>query len=354
MSAWTIVTVVAFSLSAAGADEFFLSNSVPAIIFKYDAAGVRTEFAREGIYNPLGVAVDGSGNVYVAHDGSTPGQNSAISKFDPNGKPSVFAEMPGWYPTQLAFSPDGDLYVSEGLGPIYRFDKNGHGTLFANLPNSGGMAFDQSGNLYVTSNNTIVRFDTSGTPTVVVSTGLAGPVGLAFDSRGNLFVSNSQTYTIVKITPGGVQSVFAGPSEGLYVPLGLAFDSDDFLYVVNYVGNSIVKLDPEGKARPFATAGLNRPRFITFRPAQLFGGKIARIGASQYRISFQGDPGRSYAIQYRTDLMGEEPWQLLVTRLADSHGHYSTVDQLPPATPARFYRAVALDVMSKSSGAAIR
>jgi sugar lactone lactonase YvrE len=254
----------------------------------------------------------------------------------------------------LAFSPNGDLYVSEGLSAIYRFDKSGYGTLFANLASPGGMAFDQSGNLYVTSNNTIVRFDASRTATVVVSSGLSAPVDLAFDSRGDLFISNSQTHTIVKITPGGVQSVFAGPSEGLSVPLGLAFDSDDFLYVVNYIGNSVVKLDPDGKARPFATEGLNRPRFIAVRPTPLFGGKITRIAASQYRITFQGDPGRPYVIQYRSNLIGEEPWQFLVTRLADSRGRCSTVDQPLPGTRARFYRAIASNFISKSMGTPIR
>jgi hypothetical protein len=94
ITGWVILTVTAFSFRAASADEFFVSNSKPAIIFKYDAAGVTTQFASDGLYNPLGLAIDASGNVYVAHDGSEPGQNGAILKFDPTGKLSVFAEMP--------------------------------------------------------------------------------------------------------------------------------------------------------------------------------------------------------------------------------------------------------------------
>jgi hypothetical protein len=92
----------------------------------------------------------------------------------------------------------------------------------------------------------------SGAALAGISTG----VGIVMDSLGNLFVSNFSQHTILKITPAGVASVFAG-SNGVSGttdatgsaarfnnPEGLAIDSSDNLYVGEAGNHAIRKITP--------------------------------------------------------------------------------------------------------------
>jgi sugar lactone lactonase YvrE len=332
---WSAIVVTTLCATAAVADELYVSNATPASVIKYDSAGTASPFL-SGLSNPLGIALDALGNTYLA-------SGDSILKFDQRGNRSVFATLPGRWPTQLVFSASGDLYVSEGPSSVYRFDRNGNGVLFANtnLHNPSGMAFDEAGNLYVANegNGTITRYD-GGVPTVLSNLGLAGPVGLAFDGEGSLFVSNHRNNTIVKITKLGVRSVFADATSGLSVPLDLQFDSRGFLYVVNFLGDSVTKFARDGTATPFITSGLNEPRFLAVRRAPVAHGQIERNVEGGYRISFQGNPGQQYTVEWRTEMSSDSAWQFLATRVADLRGSYSIVDKPPDGTTSRFYRAI--------------
>ena len=83
------------------------------------------------------------------------------------------------------------------------------------------------------------------------------PVGLAFDSSGNLFVSietfcDPGTDSIVYFTPMGVKNPFA---IGLTFPRGLAFDSSGNLFVAE--ANAI----PDGDILEYAPDGSLPGRF---------------------------------------------------------------------------------------------
>ena len=77
--------------------------------------------------------------------------------------------------------------------------------------------------------------------------------GLAFDSSGNLFVSTSNfnnVGTIIKIAPNGTVSTFA---TGFVRPMALAFDSSGDLYVDDWGAGSIFGVTPSGSVRTVAT-----------------------------------------------------------------------------------------------------
>src|SRR5206468_9080750 len=84
----------------------------------------------------------------------------------------------------------------------------------------------------------IYQYTPTGVQSIFASA-LSAPRGVAFGHGGNLFVANttfdpgSQTFqaTIVKITPGGVQSTFATLSGNLFGE-DLAFDSSGNLFVM--------------------------------------------------------------------------------------------------------------------------
>ena len=122
-----------------------------------------------------------------------------------------------------------------------------------------GMAFDNSGNLYVANfgASTIAKFDSSGQGSIFASSGLNGPRGLVFDSSGNLYAANSVTSTIWKFDSSGNASPFA--STFLNSPSGMAFDSSGNLYVANSGASTIAKFDSSGQGSIFASSGLNQP-----------------------------------------------------------------------------------------------
>lgn len=132
---------------------------------------------------------------------------------------------------------------------------------------------------------TVATLDTSvasPTPTTI-ATGLSHPAGMAFDATGNLYVSNTSGNTISRITPAGSVSTFA---SGLGEPESLVFDSTGNLYVAEAAANRISKITPGGTVSTFATAGLNGPVGLamdasgTLFAANQFGGSVVEFSAS--------------------------------------------------------------------------
>ena len=109
-----------------------------------------------------------------------------------------------------------------GSGNIYEFTPNGTRSTFASgLDGPQGLAFNSSGDLFVSAANNIYEYTPNGTQSTFAS-GLNGPLGLAFDSSGDLLVAvvGSGFGSIYEYTPNGTQSTFASGLDG---PWGLAF-----------------------------------------------------------------------------------------------------------------------------------
>jgi len=158
-----------------------------------DGAGSSASFN-----NPSGVAVDGSGNVYVADT-----MNNTLRKVNTLGVVSTLAGSPG-----TAGSVDGTGSAAQFFGPQ-------------------GLTIDASGNLYVAdTNNHTIRKVVSSTGVVTTLAGLAGnagsadglgslarfnfPSGLAVDSAGNLYIADTDNHTIRAVSPSGQVSTLAG------------------------------------------------------------------------------------------------------------------------------------------------
>ena len=197
-----------------------------------DATGTAAQFD-----SPVGVAVDSSGNVYVAD-----GNNHRIRKITSAGVVSTLAGS--------GARGHHDAIVTE-----------------AEFNYPGGVAVDSSGNLYVADrNNHCIR---KITPRGVVST-LAGsgrlgykdatgtaarfeqPFGVAVDSSGNLYVADYYNYRIRKITPDKVVTTLAGSIQGSDSPVGVAVDSSGNLYVADVGKSCIRKITSAGKETTLA------------------------------------------------------------------------------------------------------
>lgn len=104
------------------------------------------------------------------------------------------------------------------------------------------MAFDASGNLWVSSegNSTVYEytgpFTSSGTlqPAITLTLGLKTPQGLGFDSKGNLYVANTGTTSgknAIAIFKAPISNRQPSFLKGVIAPSGLTFDNGGNLYV---------------------------------------------------------------------------------------------------------------------------
>jgi hypothetical protein len=258
---------------------------------------------------PLGVGVDGSGNVYVADY-----NNDTIRKITSGGavttiagvvKTGGFVDGQGtgaqfYGPYDVVVDGSGNLIVSDEINnTIRKITSGGAVTTFAGIAQAGyadgtgdaarfnrptGVAVDHSGNYYVADdyNYTIRKVTPSGVVTTVAGTpgdagsangtGSAalfnGPFRVVADSSNNLFVTDYTNNAIREITPGGVVSVFAGTvgvagsTDGTGTgakfngPLGICVDSSGNFYVVEQQNNTVRKITPAGVVTTLAgTAG---------------------------------------------------------------------------------------------------
>jgi len=257
--------------------------------------------------NPFGVAVDSSGNAFVADQ-----FNHRIRRITPKGVVSIFAgSTEGFadgtgntaqfnYPTGVAVDSSGNVYVADSGNHLIRKITpagvvstlvgtgtegfaDGTGTE-AQFKNPSEVAVDSSGNVYVVDadNNRIRkitpadRIEDRVASTLVGSTeGFADgtgteaqfhfPRGVAVDSRGNVYVADGDNHRIRRITPAGVVSIFAGSTEGFAdgigteaqfdFPSGVAVDSSGNVYVADSGNHRIRRITPAGVVSTLAGTG---------------------------------------------------------------------------------------------------
>jgi len=197
--------------------------------------------------------------------------------------PSVFIPSGLVSPFGMAFDNSGNVYVSNLNGnTIGKYSSTG-ATINAsyitglNMPN--GIAFDSTGNLYVAnlyagsaSNNTVSKYSSTG---AIINasfiSGLTSPCAIAFDSLGNLYITSyTLNGTVGKYSSTGA-TINASFITGLNQPRGIAFDNLDNLYVVNWGSNTVGKYTSTGTTSTTINAsfitGLSTPVGIAFDSA---------------------------------------------------------------------------------------
>jgi sugar lactone lactonase YvrE len=166
-------------------------------------------------------------------------------------------------PTGIAFSPDGQMFVTSRLeGIVYRVTPFKEATPFArNLGVATGLAFDRQGLMHV-GDRTGTIFKVNGIGEERAWTLIEPSVSafhLAFGPDDSLYITGPTVTSfdsIWRINPDGDVDVFF---KGLGRPQGLAFDREGNLYVAAALRGrrGIVRISPDGQDAKVVVAGMN-------------------------------------------------------------------------------------------------
>jgi hypothetical protein len=257
--------------------------------------------------NPVGVAVDAFENVYIAdyysnvvRKVSTSGiittiAGTGVAGYSGDGGPATSAEL--YYPYGVAVDGSGNVYIADANNNVIRqvnaaggittiagtgfgaglglghgaYSGDGGAATNARLNFPEGVAVDNYGNVFIAdANNHVIRkISTSGTISTVAGSGVRGysgdggaalaasldfPSGIAADGLGNFFIADQGNNTVRKVNASGVITSYAGngasgyggdngyaTSAQLNAPTSVAVDGNGFVYIADH-GNNVIRL----------------------------------------------------------------------------------------------------------------
>lgn len=254
-------------------------------------------------HNPLRVALDSSGNVYLNDLGNSSIRevftNGTVNSVTGNGSPGysgdggspIGAQLSS--PHDIALDSANNLYIADtgnyrirlvSGGKISTFAGGTHGVEGGDLGNGGpainakfilptGVAVDKSGNVYVSDigNATVRKISPNGTITAFAGTGflsfgsyqgeggpatqalLGLPFSLTTDSAGNVYIVDIGLSRLFRIGSDGIiHTVNANfPAQNCVV------DDAGNIYAGNYASNTVVKIVPGGTTLWIAGDGVS-------------------------------------------------------------------------------------------------
>jgi sugar lactone lactonase YvrE len=231
-------------------------------IYKVAPSGAKLVFA--ALKEATSLAIDGAGNLYaVAHlPNPRPGYeaSSGIYEISQGGKVNdLLTEIFDLgAPSGLAVDGSGDVFVSNAISEVsestFRIDYSPiyagcySATYAACLFPPGDMAVDGSGNLYVVDldDSSIWKITPQGEMSIVGS-GFNQPQGIAVDVEGNLYVADYGNDRVVQITPDNKQSTVG---SGLSEPTAVAVNDLGNIYVTDAGNGRLVKIDRTNFKKP--------------------------------------------------------------------------------------------------------
>ena len=256
---------------------------------------------------PVDVAVDGSGDVYVADEVSTAtSTNDRVVKYDANGTFLDVLAGPGTNPgdvvnpTSIAIAPGGDIYVLENgalasaANEISYYDSGGnflgswgaYGVGNGQFKNPASIAIDSTGDVYVADNvnDRIQQFAPNGV--WLNSWSVSNPTGVVVDASDKVWVAtvntvksyNTSGVLLGSIGSANAYSVAAGPSGDLWVSATSG--------VVRRYDQSGTLLQTLGSGQLASPQGLDMQSDGTLYVADTGDGRVVRYGTPQLETSW--------------------------------------------------------------------
>ena len=213
---------------------------------------------------PTGIAIDSLNDVYVSDmdfENCCNPLHHTVQKFTDNGTFITKWGGNGAFvnPMGIAIDSSGNVYVADQVHQrIAKFTSNGiFITDWASQINPTDIAIDSSDNVYVTEmfDSRIAKFHSNGT---LITKWNTGPIsrGIAVDSSDNIWVTSANNgdtnYLVQKFTPEGIllDQWFSASTDGVNIPTfngyGIAFDSSGKLFIADTFNNRIQKYETNG------------------------------------------------------------------------------------------------------------
>ena len=286
-----------------GSGNVYILDSLNNRILKETLSGgsyTQSTIPTSSLNYPFDLAVDGSGNVYIADT-----NNSRILKETPSAggySESIVADLlsSGSQPVGVAVDGSGNVYIADSANSRILTETLSGGSYTQStiqLPSSvlEKLAVDGEGNIYVAdSANARVLKETpaaSGyTQSTVPTSGLVMPWGIAVDGNGNLYITDTSKETVLKETPSAgsyIQSAIL--TSQLYSPSGVAVDESGNVYIADSNNNRVLKEDfADAPSLIFAntvvgSTSTDSPRTVTFENA---GNAALNFSAVSYPSNF--------------------------------------------------------------------
>jgi sugar lactone lactonase YvrE len=334
-----LIAIMLFSQRSATA-QFINGQNANGVLGQPDFTTRAAATSQNGMWNPRGVAVDASGNLYVADASNNrvlrfnnaasatngASANAVLGQADFTSNTAPISQSVMNYPQGIAIDPTtGKVFVADiSNNRVLRFSSTAAAnsgsaaeavlgqadftsrslaTTQSGMAGATGVAVDGSGNLYVAdySNNRVLRFNNAATATngasangvlgqpdftsntsVTTQSGMNYPIGVAVDGSGNLYVADYSNNRVLRFnnaasaTNGANANAVLGQADftsstsavtqsGMYRPMGIAVDGSGNLYVTDVYNNRVLQFSNAASATNGASANgvLGQPNFTT-------------------------------------------------------------------------------------------
>jgi hypothetical protein len=199
--------------------------------------------AKAQIAGAIGLTVDREGNLYIADTGNcvirkvnrkgiiTTVVGNGAAAYGGDGGPALLASLR--YPTDVAFGPDGDLYIADYFSAAVR--KVNSAQFITTVAGNGTQGY-------------------SGDAGSARQASLHGPVRVVLDGGGNLYIETDGDGRVRQVNTDGIIHTIAGNGKlgfsgdggpaalaSLHGPYGMAIDRRDTLYLAD-TGNNRVRV----------------------------------------------------------------------------------------------------------------
>jgi streptogramin lyase len=261
-----------YGIAIDGSGNVWVANILGNCVTKLSPAGAALSgssgFTDGFLNNPTGVALDGSGNAWITNDVdnrvvqlTSAGSASA----DPNGYAT------GTVPYAVAIDGSGDVWVANELSNNATELNGTTGAAVGSSPFGGGgqnlpyaIATDTSGSAWVVNykGNNTTRISSTGVAASHNAGNQSEPDGVAVDASGSIWIANAGNNSLTRLSStGATGSNYTG--GGLKTPGALGIDGGGNVWLPNSGGNSLSEFSNSGNALTpstgFAGGGLGSP-----------------------------------------------------------------------------------------------